>query len=167
MIYLLYSTGLRVTELVDLPLAACNLNACFVLSRLVAPHMFEHGSGSIVNVASVHGLVASAPNLQVAYDSSKHGLIGLTRGLAGQWARRGVRVNALAPGYFETELTAALASPAVQAAIRALGGVHVTVFEWSGRTQQRVIQPWRALASEAGSYMSGAVVTVDGGWTAR
>ncbi|HEY5888794.1 MAG TPA: SDR family oxidoreductase, partial [Acidimicrobiales bacterium] len=82
-----------------------NLTASFHLSRLVAPGMIERRSGSIVNIASVHGLVASAPNRQAGYVASKSGLVGLTRELACQWAIDGVRVNALAPGYFATDLT--------------------------------------------------------------
>ncbi len=140
-----------------------NLTACFVLSRLVAPHMFEHGSGSIVNVASIHGMVSSAPNLQVAYDSSKHGLIGLTRGLAGQWARQGVRVNAIAPGYFETELTAAMFEDDASG----LGWIRRNTQMGRAGALAELDGTLLLLASEAGSYMSGAVVTVDGGWTAR
>ncbi|MEO1061738.1 MAG: glucose 1-dehydrogenase [Actinomycetota bacterium] len=139
-----------------------NLHACFVLSRLVAPHMFEQGAGSIVNVASVHGLVASAPNLQVAYDSSKHGLIGLTRGLAGQWARKGVRVNALAPGYFETELTAAMFEDDASG----LGWIKRNTQMGRAGAVPELDGALLLLASEAGSYLSGSVLTVDGGWTA-
>ena len=140
-----------------------NLHACFVLSRLVAPQMFEQGSGSIIYVASVHGLVASAPNLQVAYDSSKHGLIGLTRGLAGQWARQGVRVNALAPGYFETELTA----PMFADDDSGLGWIRRNTQMGRAGAVPELDGAILLLASDAGSYMSGAVLTVDGGWTAR
>ena len=82
-----------------------NLNACFLLSALAAQDMLTREEGSIINVASVHGLVASAPNLQPAYAASKAGLVNLTRDLAVQWAKRGIRVNALCPGYFDTELT--------------------------------------------------------------
>ncbi|MEC9058986.1 MAG: SDR family oxidoreductase, partial [Actinomycetota bacterium] len=82
-----------------------NLNSCFLLSGLAAQDMLTREEGSIINVASVHGIVASAPNLQPAYAASKAGLVNLTRDLAVQWAKRGIRVNALCPGYFETELT--------------------------------------------------------------
>ena len=82
-----------------------NLTAAFHLSRLVAPGMIERRGGSIVNITSVHGLVASSPNRQAGYVASKTGLVGLTRELACQWATAGVRVNAIAPGYFATDLT--------------------------------------------------------------
>jgi NAD(P)-dependent dehydrogenase (short-subunit alcohol dehydrogenase family) len=64
--------------------------------------------GSVINIASVHGLVAAAPNAQAAYAASKGGLVNLTRELAAQWAKHRIRVNAIAPGYFETELTEAM-----------------------------------------------------------
>ena len=68
-----------------------NLNSCFLLSALAAQDMLTRQEGSIINVASVHGLVASAPNLQPAYAASKAGLVNLTRELAVQWAKRGIR----------------------------------------------------------------------------
>ena len=126
-----------------------NLTAAFVLCRLVGPHMLERGSGSIVNISSVHGLVASTPNRQLAYDASKGGLTLLTRELACQWARNGVRVNALAPGYFHSELTDPLvADPKGQAWIESetpmgrMGEAH----ELDGALL--------LLASEAGSYLT-------------
>ena len=70
--------------------------------------MLERGKGVIINVASVHGFVASAPNTQAAYVASKGAVVTLTKELALQWAKKGVRVNAIAPGYFDTEITAAM-----------------------------------------------------------
>lgn len=140
-----------------------NLDACFVLSQLAAKHMFEQGSGSIINIASVHGLVASAPNLQTAYDTSKHGLVGLTRSLAGQWARKGVRVNAIAPGYFETELTEAMFVDDDSG----LGWIKRNTQMGRAGSLPELDGALLLLASDAGSYMSGSVVAVDGGWTAR
>ena len=81
-----------------------NLNACFVLAAKAAKTMIDSDTGgSIINIASVHGLVGSAPNTQAAYVASKGALVSLTRELALQWARYNIRVNALAPGYFATE----------------------------------------------------------------
>src|SRR6185312_13056273 len=82
-----------------------NLNALFVLSQLVGRQMIEQGSGSIINIASILGLVASAPIKQASYTASKGAVVNLTRELAVQWARKGVRVNAIAPGWFPSEMT--------------------------------------------------------------
>src|SRR5436853_246575 len=66
----------------------------------------ERGSGSLINIASMYGLVASAPVMQASYCASKGAVVHLTRELGAQWARRGVRVNALAPGFFPSEMAA-------------------------------------------------------------
>lgn len=141
---------------------AVNLNAVFDLSRLAARTMLERGRGSIVNIASIHGLCASAPNRQAAYAASKGGLINLTRELAVQWARAGVRVNAIAPAYFESEVTASMFSDQRS-------------MEWICRNTP-MGRPGREheldgallfLASEASSYVTGITLAVDGGWTAR
>ena len=119
----------------------------------------------MINISSIHGTAASAPNHQAAYVASKAGLIGLTKELAGQWARHGVRVNAIAPGYFETELTEEMFS-----------GEHA---EGGQRYIQRGTMLRRAgvegeldgalllLAGDAGSYLTGETITVDGGWLAK
>ncbi|MGW4058082.1 SDR family NAD(P)-dependent oxidoreductase [Amycolatopsis sp. NPDC004747] len=138
---------------------AVNLVAPFHLSRLVA----ESGSrGSIVNVASILGIVSAAPLGGASYAASKAGLIGLTRELAGQWGDAGIRVNALAPGWFRSEMTGDLFAD-----------------ERSRRWVERNTMLNRAgdpgeldgallfLASDASSYYTGQVMVVDGGWTAR
>jgi NAD(P)-dependent dehydrogenase (short-subunit alcohol dehydrogenase family) len=141
---------------------AVNLTAVFVLCRLVGAHMIEQGSGSIVNISSVHGLVASTPNKQLAYDTSKGGVTLLTKELACQWARKGVRVNALAPGYIETELTGPMfADPDGKAWIE-----RETPLGRPGEAHE-LDGALLLLASEAGSYMTGHTLCVDGGWTAR
>ena len=139
-----------------------NLNACFLLSGLVAQDMMTRGSGSIINIASVHGIVASAPNLQPAYAASKAGLVNLSRDLGVQWARHGIRVNALCPGYFETELTQVMFDDESMTnwinrntAMRRGGQIH----ELDGAAL--------FLASDASSYVTGTTLVVDGGWTAR
>lgn len=139
-----------------------NLNAAFHLCRLVAPGMIERGGGTILNVASVHGLVASSPNRQAGYVAGKSGLVGLTRELACQWATQGVRVNALAPGYFDTDLTAEMIAAESgrrwierNTPMRRIGADH----ELDGALL--------FLASDASSYVTGQTVAVDGGWTAR
>lgn len=139
-----------------------NLTAAFVLSQLVARPMLAAGQGSIVNVASVHGLVASAPNRQTAYAASKGGLVNLTRELAVQWARNGVRVNALAPGYFPSELTSAMLEDQ-----RSLDWiVRNTPMGRPGRHHE-LDGALLYLASDASTYVTGTILPVDGGWTAR
>lgn len=139
-----------------------NLNACFLLAGLAGADMAQRQSGSIINVASVHGLVASAPNLQPAYAASKAGLVNLSRDLAVQWARKGVRVNALCPGYFETELTAPMFTDD-----RSLGWIkRNTPMDRPGQMSE-LDGALLFLASDASSYMTGAALVVDGGWTAR
>ena len=93
-----------------------NLVAVLDLCRLMAPLLFASEHGSVINIASIYGLVASRGPM-AAYNSTKAALVGLTRHLAAQWGPRQVRVNALAPGYFPTELTGMLADPGFVAQI--------------------------------------------------
>lgn len=139
---------------------ALNLVVPFLLARTVARQMTEGAGGSIVNVASINGLVASRSWPETAYVASKGGLVTLTRELANQWATHGVRVNAIAPGYFPTEMT------------RELLGDQQGIDSVSRHTPMR--RPGRPheldgallfLASDASSYMTGQIVVVDGGWT--
>jgi NAD(P)-dependent dehydrogenase (short-subunit alcohol dehydrogenase family) len=139
-----------------------NLTALFELSQLAGRHMIETGSGSIINVASVLGLVASAPIKQAGYCASKGAVVNLTRELGCQWARKGLRVNAIAPGWFASEMTAEM-------------------FEDEGSMQfmkrnAPMARPGREdeldgvllfLASDASTYVTGQTIVVDGGWTAR
>jgi NAD(P)-dependent dehydrogenase (short-subunit alcohol dehydrogenase family) len=139
-----------------------NLNAVFMLSRIAARPMLERGSGSIVNIASMYGLVAAAPVAQASYCATKGGVVNLTRELGAQWARRGVRVNALAPGYFPSEMASVMIDDERSAKflrrntpIGRPGSPH----ELDG--------PLLFLASDASSYVTGHTLVVDGGWTAR
>ena len=117
---------------------------------------------SIVNVGSILGLVSAAPMGGASYAASKAGLIGLTRELAGQWGRWGVRVNALAPGWFRSEMTDALFADAKSS-------------DWVGRNTMlrrsgeahELDGALLFLASDASTYCTGQVIVVDGGWTAR
>lgn len=135
-----------------------NLTGSFLCARAAFSLMRERG-GSIVNVTSVHGRVA-APRLS-AYCASKGGVEMLTRALALDWTGFGVRVNALAPGYFETELTRALRESE----------------KWRDVLQRRtpmgrfgqpdeLLGATAFLMSSASSYVTGTTLTVDGGWTA-
>ena len=139
-----------------------NVDALFALSQAVAEPMRAQGSGSVINISSMFGFVASAPVPDAGYVASKSAVNGLTRELAAQWAREGVRVNAIAPGFFRSEMT-------------------VELFEddrakrWFERNCP-MGRPGRLeeldgallfLASDASSYCTGQVLTIDGGWTIR
>ena len=140
-----------------------DLISCFHLAQLCAQHMeTQESGGSIVNVASIHGFVGSSPNNQPGYTAAKGGLINLTRELALEWARHGIRVNAIAPGYITTELTDEM------------------IAGESGRKWIERNTPMRRpgevteldgamllLASDAGSYITGETIAIDGGWLAR
>jgi NAD(P)-dependent dehydrogenase (short-subunit alcohol dehydrogenase family) len=139
-----------------------NLNAVFLLSQLAGRHMIERGSGVIVNLASVLGLVASAPIKQASYCASKGAVVNLTRELGVQWARKGVRVNALAPGWFESEMTELMFSD--ESANQYMKRNCPMAREGAPHELDAALL---FLASDASSYMTGQVLTVDGGWTAR
>lgn len=141
-----------------------NMNACFVLASAAARQMIvQESGGSIINISSVHGLVAAAPNAQAAYAASKGGLVNLTRELAAQWAKHRIRVNAIAPGYFETELTEAM-FVGEDAGLRYIR--RNTLLGRAGELEE-LDGPLLLLASDAGTYITGQTIAVDGGWTAR
>ena len=134
-----------------------NLNGAYSMARACAPHM-PPGS-SIVNVASVHGLVASRFP-QAPYAASKAGVIGLTRDLAQQWSgRKGIRVNALCPGYFASEMTAY-----GEDALRTMVADHSLLGRFG--EQAELDSALVFLASPASSYVTGTTLVVDGGLTA-
>ncbi len=139
-----------------------NLNSCFLLARTAAAAMIKQKTGgSIINIASVHSFVSSAPNNQAAYVASKSGLVGLTRELAAQWARHDIRVNCIAPGYFPTELT----DPMMEEGSSGLGFITKrTPMRRTGELGE-LDGALLLLASDASSYLTGQTVTVDGGWT--
>jgi NAD(P)-dependent dehydrogenase (short-subunit alcohol dehydrogenase family) len=139
-----------------------NLNAVFMLSRIAARAMLERGSGSIVNIASMYGLVGAAPVSQASYCASKGGVVNLTRELGAQWARRGVRVNAIAPGFFPSEM----ASEMIEDERSAKYLRRNTPVGRPGLPHE-LDGPLLFLASDASSYVTGHTLVVDGGWTAR
>lgn len=138
-----------------------NLTAPFLLCRAFGTHMLAAGSGSIVNIASIAGLQGVAD--RAAYNASKHGLIGLTRTLAAEWGGRGVRVNAVCPGWVKTEM---------DAADQASGGytdADITERVPMGRfaAPADIAAAAAFLADPAVSgFVNGAALPVDGGWTA-
>lgn len=139
-----------------------NLRAPFLLAKHAGEAMCAAGSGSIVNVASILALVSAAPVGGVGYAASKGAVVAMTRELAGQWGRHGVRVNALVPGWFRTEMNDALFADETSA-------------RWVDRNTM-LRRPGDVaeldgallfLGSDASSYMTGQTLVVDGGWTAR
>ncbi len=135
-----------------------NLVAVLDLCRVAAPLLFASDHASVINIASIYGLVASRGPM-AAYNSTKAALVGLTRHLAAQWGRRRVRVNALAPGYFPSELTGMLADADFVRHIESqtLLARAPSIDEIDG--------PLLFLASDASSYVTGHTLVVDGGWT--
>jgi NAD(P)-dependent dehydrogenase (short-subunit alcohol dehydrogenase family) len=139
-----------------------NLNAMFQLTQLVGRHMIERRAGSIVNNASVLGLVASTPIKQASYCASKGAVVNLTRELACQWARKGVRVNALAPGWFPSEMTSQMWDDAAT-----LDFIQRNTPMARGGAEHELDGALLFLASSASSFVTGHTLVVDGGWTAR
>jgi NAD(P)-dependent dehydrogenase (short-subunit alcohol dehydrogenase family) len=139
-----------------------NVTAVWHLSKLAAVHMTAARYGSIVNVASMLGHVGATPVKQAHYCASKGAVINLTRELGLQWARKGVRVNALCPGWFPSEMTAGMESDEASqrfiqqnSPIPRMGEEH----ELDGALL--------LLASRASTFITGQSIIVDGGWTAR
>ena len=124
--------------------------------------MIERGRGAVVNIASVHGVVGSAPNTQAAYAASKGAVVNLTRELALQWARKGVRVNAIAPGYFATELNTQMFESE-----RSMSWIERNTPMGRPGDVQELDGALLFLASAASSYVTGTTLMVDVGWTAR
>ncbi|HEX9548880.1 MAG TPA: glucose 1-dehydrogenase [Acidimicrobiales bacterium] len=139
-----------------------NLIGPFALTQRVAQHMLARSHGTVVNVASVLGIVASGQIPQASYTASKGGLVNLTRELAVQWARRGIRVNALCPGWFHTEMTQEMFDD--ESAMRWIR--RNTPMGRPGELEE-LDGALLFLASDASTYVTGAVLLVDGGWTAR
>lgn len=140
-----------------------NLTAPFHLCQLAGREMLARGDGSIVNVASILGLVASSPMKDASYCASKGALVNLTRQLGCEWGRKGVRVNALAPGWFPSEMTQEDMFDDERGAdfVR-----RNTPMGRPGRTEE-LDGALLFLAGPASTYVTGQVLAVDGGWVAR
>jgi NAD(P)-dependent dehydrogenase (short-subunit alcohol dehydrogenase family) len=136
-----------------------NLVSVLDVCRLTAPLLQAAPAASVINVASMYGIVSSRGPM-AGYNATKGALINLTRQLAAQWGERGVRVNALAPGYFPTELTGHLADPGFARSIRE----HTLLARTPDPAE--IDGPLLFLATAASSYMTGQVLVIDGGWTA-
>ena len=155
----------RNTPLEDTPdddwkaVLSVNLDGVFYCTREFGRNMLARGKGSIIATASMSGLISNHPQPQAAYNASKAAVIHLTRSVAGEWAGRGVRVNAVAPGYTATPLTKrGLETPEWRET-------------WLGTTPMgRLAEPGEIapavvfLASEASSFITGETIVIDGGY---
>jgi gluconate 5-dehydrogenase len=136
-----------------------NLTGCFLFAQAAGREMLKQKSGSIINIASIAGLTSSANGpFYAGYVASKAGLIGLSRELAASWGRQGIRVNAIAPGFFHSRLADAvidLYERSIQESnvIPRIGN--------EGELKGTVV----FLASDASSYVTGQTIVVDGGMT--
>jgi NAD(P)-dependent dehydrogenase (short-subunit alcohol dehydrogenase family) len=129
------------------------------LCRITAPLLFASASASIINVSSMYGVVASRGPM-TAYNATKGALVNLSRHLAAQWGRHGVRVNALAPGYFGSEMTDEFKDPDFVKVIE-----ERTLLRRTPRADE-LDGALLFLASDASSYVTGHTLVVDAGWTA-
>lgn len=138
-----------------------NLNSVFFVSQAVGRVMIKQKRGSIINISSMSGLIVNTPQGQAAYNTSKAGVIMLTKSLAAEWAQHNIRVNTIAPGYMKTELTRPF-----------FEGNSDMVKLWIDLTpMKRPGNPDELagialyLASDASSFTTGGVFVVDGGYT--
>jgi NAD(P)-dependent dehydrogenase (short-subunit alcohol dehydrogenase family) len=137
-----------------------NVRGCFLATRAVGRHLVAQGSGKIVNVASNFARMGVANH--AAYSASKAAICGFTRSMAIEWARYNVQVNALAPGYFATDLNAELRSDAA-AVDRVLRAIPARRMGVPGDLTSWLL----LLASRASDFMTGEVIVVDGGQSIR
>ena len=154
----IHRPALEVPEAEWREVMAVNVDGVWNCSQVVGAHMVERGSGVITNVGSISGQIVNRPQWQPAYNASKAAVHQLTKSLAAEWAPAGVRVNALAPGYIDTDM-----SPVDDPRFRP---------QWvDDAPQQRAAPPEELgatmvyLCSDATSFMTGSVVVIDGGYT--
>jgi NAD(P)-dependent dehydrogenase (short-subunit alcohol dehydrogenase family) len=138
-----------------------NLFGPFLLCRSLGAQMLARGQGSIVNVASVAGLAGVSH--RAAYNASKHGLIGLTRTLAAEWGGRGVRVNAVCPGWIKTEMDVADQGSGAYSDADIVNRVPMARFAKPEDVAETIAF---LVDSDRSGFINGVSLPVDGGWTA-
>src|SRR5215470_10953546 len=139
-----------------------NLRPLFLAVRCAVPQLLRAGSGAVIAIASMYGLVGQYE--RVAYCGAKAGMIGMVRAMALDFADKGVRVNAIAPGFIETELSRAIAAQEPEAAMRTRRAMHA--IPRAGQPEE-IGEAAAYLASDAASFMTGQCLTLDGGYTVR
>lgn len=137
-----------------------HLNAAFDLSQQAFPHFQKRGRGKIINIGSV--LTFEGGWHIPAYAAAKHGIAGLTKSLSTAWASKGINVNCIAPGYFDTDMPSALRNDPVRAPQI---NDRIPAGRWGMPDELGGLAVY--LASDASNYMHGSIVPIDGGWLAR
>ncbi|MDP7975704.1 MAG: glucose 1-dehydrogenase [TACK group archaeon] len=138
-----------------------NVTSVFLFSKYVIRSMLAHKvKGKVINIASISGLLSNI-ELHAAYYASKGAVVNLTRALATEFARDGIRVNAIAPGYIATEMTAELFKDE-----KVMNHIRLRTPMGRPGTPDELKGTLVYLASDASSYVTGAIIPVDGGWTA-
>ena len=140
-----------------------NLDGVFLCAKHVGTRMLERGEGKIVNIASMSGFDVNVPQKQASYNASKAGVSMLTKSLAVEWADRGVRVNAIAPGYMRTDLVDEVLEENPEMEETWLENTPMGRLGRPEELRELVVY----LGSDASSYMTGSTVVMDGGYTAR
>jgi len=138
-----------------------NLKGSWLVAKHVLPAMLEQRSGSIVNLASIEGLEGLSRSLP--YNASKGGVVLMTKNMALDYAKDGIRVNCLCPGLIDTPLTAGLKTPEARPILDQMRSFHA--MERAGRPEE-VAACALFLASDDASFVTGHSLVVDGGWTA-
>jgi NAD(P)-dependent dehydrogenase (short-subunit alcohol dehydrogenase family) len=135
-----------------------NVDGLWLCSTVVGAQMVQRGTGSIVNIGSMSGQIVNRPQMQPAYNASKAAAHHLTRSLAAEWAPSGVRVNALAPGYVNTDM-----SPVDEPEYQRYWVQDAPMQRYA--SPEEIAPSVVFLASDASSFMTGSVVVIDGGYT--
>lgn len=139
-----------------------NLNSMVLVTNAVGEVFRKQQSGVIVNTSSMSGVIVNTPQPQAAYNTSKAAVIMLTKSLANEWAKHNIRVNTIAPGYMKTELTKDYFAKG--------GDMIDTWMNMTPMNRPGVPEELQGaalyLASDASSFVTGSVITVDGGYTA-